>query len=151
PPGTTLRSATLMPNASFFQDIHGVRAISHVAVGDGGAVVTTTFDQVMVDPNNPPHVLSGNWTTTLVPAAPNLRSVTVGGATGFRFLAVGQGGAAVFGDSVINDVATGVQVSINPIQWSVASQPATGDFSSVHFFLGQYLTLGGAGANAVSH
>jgi hypothetical protein len=61
-------------------------------------------------------------------------------------MAVGLGGAVVFGDSVINGVP------VNSIQWSTPSGPTpTADLSSVLFFLGQYLAVGSAGANAVSH
>jgi len=140
PPNTTLRSAAFMPNAFGLPG-----AVSYAVVGDGGAVVTTTPDQVQRDPNNSNLVLPGTWATTLIPGAQNLRSVTVGGATGTRFLAVGQGGAVVFADSVINGAP------VVPIQWSVATQPQTEDLSAVHFFLGQYLAVGPAGGNAVSH
>ena len=139
PPGTTLRSAAYMTNAGVIAG-----AVSFVAVGDGGVIVSGTRD-----PSN--ITQPGIWTSTLIPGAPNLRSVAVGGATGFRFLAVGQGGTAVFGDSVVNNVTTGVQSLVNPIQWSVASQPQPGDLSSVHFVTGQYLAVGPAGGNAVCH
>jgi hypothetical protein len=110
--------------------------VRFVAVGDAGAVVTST------DVTNG----QGTWTPTVLPGLQNLRSVTVGGATGFRFMAVGLGGVVVFGDSVINNVP------VNSIQWSTpATQSPTGDLSSVLFFLGQYLAVGSAGANAVSH
>src|SRR5215831_14189057 len=91
PPGTTLRSVIFGPNPSKVQDPSGsgVLGISYVAVGDGGAIVTTDFNGLKVDPGTNT-VLPGNWTSTLVLGAPNLRSVTIGGATGFRFLAVGQ-------------------------------------------------------------
>jgi len=130
PPGTTLRAVAFMPNAP-------PTAVRFVAVGDAGAVVTST---------SVPSTGQGTWTPTLLPGAQNLRSVTVGGATGLRFMAVGLGGAAVFGDSVINNVP------VSSIQWSTpAQQSPTGDLSSVLFFLGQYLAVGATGANAVSH
>jgi hypothetical protein len=129
PAGTTLRAVTFMPNAP-------PPSVRFVAVGDAGAVVTST------DVTNG----QGTWTPTVLPGLQNLRSVTVGGATGFRFMAVGLGGVVVFGDSVINNVP------VNSIQWSTpATQSPTGDLSSVLFFLGQYLAVGSAGANAVSH
>jgi len=140
PPNTTLRSAAFMPNALGLPG-----AVSYAVVGDGGVIVTATSDEVQRDPNNPNLVLPGTWVTTLIPGAQNLQSVTVGGATALRFLAVGQGGAAVFGDSAVNGVP------VVPIQWSVATQPQTDDLSAVHFFLGQYLAVGPAGGNAVSH
>ena len=130
PPGTTLRAVTFMQNAP------PPTAVRFVAVGDAGAVVTST------------DVTAGNgtWTPTVLAGGQNLRSVTVGGATGLRFMAVGLGGAVVFGDSVINNVP------VSSIQWSTpAKQSPTGDLSSVLFFLGQYLAVGAAGANAVSH
>jgi hypothetical protein len=133
---STLRSTAFMPNAPVVPG-----SIRYVAVGDGGTILTSTDDTVATA-----------WTPVApTPLAQNLLGVTVGGATGTRFLAVGQGGAVVFGDSVINDVTTGVPVPVNPIQWAVPSQPPAGDFSSVHFFAGQYLAVGAAGANAVSH
>jgi hypothetical protein len=129
PAGTTLRAVTFMPNAP-------LTAVRFVAVGDAGAVVTST--DVTAG--------QGTWTPTVLAGGQNLRSVTVGGATGFRFMAVGLGGAVVFGDSVINNVP------VNSIQWSTpATQSPTGELSSVLFFLGQYLAVGAAGANAVSH
>ncbi|HKC47801.1 MAG TPA: hypothetical protein VKB63_09395 [Gemmatimonadales bacterium] len=141
---TTLRATAFMQNAPLLSP-PSIQSIRYVAVGDSGTILTSTDATVATA-----------WTvappSAFTPAPPvqNLLAVTVGGATGTRFLAIGQGGVAVFGDSVIND-ATGVPQPVNPIQWSVASQPATGDFSSVHFFTGQYLTVGAAGANAVSH
>ena len=126
---STLRATAFMPNA--FQP----GSIRYVAVGDGGTILTSTDDLV-----------GTSWTpVTPAPLPQNLVGVTVGGATGTRFPAVGQGGAAVFGDSVISNLP------VSSIQWSVASQPQTGDLSSVHFFTGQYLAVGPAGGNAVSH
>jgi hypothetical protein len=133
PPGATLRSITFMPNAL-------PTGVAYVAVGDGGTIVTAT--QILRDANNIP---SGDWAATVLPGAQNLKSVAVGGATGTRFLAVGQGGAVVFADSVINGAP------VVPIQWSPALNPQSDDLSAVHFFLGQYLAVGPAGGNAVSH
>jgi photosystem II stability/assembly factor-like uncharacterized protein len=128
--GTTLRAVTFMPNAP------PPNSVSFVAVGDAGSVVTST--SVIAG--------QGTWTPTVLPGAQNLRSVTVGGTTGFRFMAVGLGGAVVFGDSVIDNVP------VNSIQWLTPIGPTpTADLSSVLFFLGQYLAVGAAGANAVSH
>jgi len=125
---STLRSATFMPNAP-------LGAVRFVAVGDGGTILTSTDAAVAT-----------SWTpVALPPVTQNLLSVTVGGATGFRFLAVGQGGAAVFGDSVINSLP------VSNIQWNAASQPPTSDLSSVLFLVGQYLAVGPAGASAVCH
>ena len=130
---TTLRSVAFMPNAPF---LPGSGIIRYVAVGDGGTILTSTDDAVATV-----------WTpVTPAPLAQNLLAVTVGGATGTRFLAVGQGGAVVFGDSMLDSITP-----VIPVQWSVASQPQTGDLSSVHFFLGQYLAVGPTGGNAVSH
>jgi hypothetical protein len=128
--GTTLRAVTFMPNAP-------PTAVRFVAVGDAGAVVTGI---------SVPSSVQITWTPTVLAGGQNLRSVTVGGATGFRFMAVGLGGAVVFGNSVIDNVP------VSSIQWSTpATQSPTGDMSSVLFFLGQYLAVGSAGANAVSH
>ena len=126
---STLRGATFMPNAP-------LGAVRFVVVGDAGAVVTTT---------DVPSVGLATWTSIVLPGAQDLRSVTVGGATGLRFMAVGLVGAAVFGDSVLSGIP------VTNIQWTPASKPATGDWSSVLFFVGQYLAVGAAGASAVSH
>jgi hypothetical protein len=126
-----------MPNAPF---VPGSGFIRYVAVGDAGTILTATDDSVgVVWTPVPPSAF------TPAPPVQNLLAVTAGGATGTRFLAVGQGGTAVFGDSVISGVA------LTSIQWFVATQPQTEDLSSVHFFLGQYLAVGPAGGNAVSH
>lgn len=127
---STLRAAAFMPSAPLMPG-----SIRYVAVGDGGTILTSTDDTVATA-----------WTpVSPAPLTQNLLGVTVGGATGTRFLAVGQGGAVVFGDSVISNLPV-----VN-IQWTTASQPPVGDFSSVHFFTGQYLAVGAAGVNAVSH
>jgi photosystem II stability/assembly factor-like uncharacterized protein len=118
---STLRSVTFMPNAL-------PAAVHYAAVGDAGAVVTATAI---------PAAGPATWTSIVVPGLPTLRSVTVGGATGLRFLAVGPGGAAFFSD----DGQT----------WTPASQPPASDLSSVLFLVGQYLAVGSAGSNAVSH
>jgi photosystem II stability/assembly factor-like uncharacterized protein len=120
---STLRSATFMPNAP-------IGAVSFVAVGDAGAVVTSI---------EVPIIGTATWNLTVLPGAQDLRSVAVGGATGLRFLAVGQGGAVVFSD--------------DGVQWLVASSPppSSQDLTSVLFFGGQYLAVGAVGANAVSH
>jgi hypothetical protein len=103
--------------------------IQYVVVGDGGAVVTAPIV------NNPP--VNVTWSATVLAGAPNLRSVTVGGASLARFLAVGLAGAAVYSD----DGTT----------WTPAqATPPVGDFSSVLFANAMYIALGAAGANAVS-
>jgi hypothetical protein len=86
-----------------------------------------------------PIIGTATWNLTVLPGAQDLRSVAVGGATGLRFLAVGQGGAVVFSD--------------DGVQWLVASSPppSSQDLTSVLFFGGQYLAVGAVGANAVSH
>jgi hypothetical protein len=105
-------------------------------VGDGGTILTSSDDNVATV-----------WTpVTPPPVAQNLLGVTAGGATGTRFLAVGQGGTVVFGDSMLDSITPAI-----PIQWSVAAQPQDGDLSAVNFVVGQYLAVGAAGGNAVSH
>ena len=66
----------------------------------------------------------------------DLRSVTIGGATATRFLAVGQGGAVAYSDDGLN--------------WSIASAGSSNNLASVLFPRGLYLAVGDAGANAVS-
>jgi hypothetical protein len=130
---TTLRATAFMPNAPF---IPGSGIIRYVAVGDGGTILTSSDDNVATV-----------WTpVTPPPVAQNLLGVTAGGATGTRFLAVGQGGTVVFGDSMLDSITPAI-----PIQWSVAAQPQDGDLSAVNFVVGQYLAVGAAGGNAVSH
>jgi photosystem II stability/assembly factor-like uncharacterized protein len=124
PQGTTLRAATFMPNV-----LTGTAA--YVVVGDGGAIVSTTA--ILKDSTGT--IATGTWTPTLLPDGQNLRSVTVGGATGLRFLAVGQGGSVAFSD--------------DGASWSTVFSGA--DLSSVHFFSGQYLAVGSGGVGAVSH
>jgi hypothetical protein len=125
PQGTTWRAATFMPNAP------PPGNVEYVVVGDGGAIVSTTT--ILRDSTDT--VATGAWTPTVLPGAQNLQSVTVGGATGLRFLAVGQGGAVGFSD--------------DGLIWNTASSGA--DLSSVSFFTGQYLAVGSGGVSAVSH
>jgi photosystem II stability/assembly factor-like uncharacterized protein len=116
---STLRAVTFMPNAP-------LTGVHFVAVGDAGSVVTAI------------NVIQGQvatWTPNVLAGVGDLRSVTVGGATGLRYLAVGPAGAVVFSD--------------DGLIWTPASSGA--DLSSVLFFLGQYLAVGALGANAVSH
>jgi hypothetical protein len=140
---TTLRSVAFMAAAPATFIPPGtsvpVLPVRFVAVGDAGTIITSG--------DITSSTIAGNvWTVVPPLVAQHLLSVTVGGATAGRFLAVGQGGTVVFGDNVVN----GVPVTTG-IDWKVASQPQTGDLSSVHFFLGQYLAVGPAGGNAVCH
>jgi hypothetical protein len=98
----------------------------YVAVGDAGTIVTSP-DAVM-------------WTpvTLTPPLTQNLLSVTVGGASGSRFLAVGQGGTVVFCDVSCDD----------GMNWSTASSGAS--LSQVIFTPSMYLAVGDAGANVVA-
>jgi hypothetical protein len=113
PPTVSLRGA------AFSATNPGTR---FVVVGDAGTILTSS-DGV-------------NWSAITLPgSAPDLRSVTAGGATGARFLAVGTGGTAVYSD----DATT----------WTPAATGAT-DLESVFFAPAMYLAVGSAGANAVS-
>ena len=94
-------------------------------MGDGGVVTTSTNG---ID-----------WNATTLATAPDLRSVTVGGASGTRFLAVGLGGAVVFSDN--ND--------LNGLTWTPASAGAA-NLREVLSVPAMYLAVGDAGANVVS-
>ena len=102
----------------------------YAAVGDAGTIVTSPDLQTTT-----------LWTpvTLTPPLAQSLLSVTVGGASGSRFLAVGQGGTVVFCDVFCND----------GINWSTASAGST-NLNKVLAAPGMYLAVGDAGANAVS-
>jgi hypothetical protein len=108
--------------------------IEYVVVGDGGAVVTTPIILRSPDPTLPPTV---TWTASVIPGAPNLRSVTDGGASLTRFLAVGLAGSAVYSDD---------GTTWNPPK----KTPPSGDLSSVIFANPMYMAVGAAGASAVS-
>ncbi|HUL93556.1 MAG TPA: hypothetical protein VLV56_14525 [Burkholderiales bacterium] len=112
----TLRSAVYTP---FTPNVH------YVAVGDAGTIVVST---VFTD-----------WTVITSPLTQDLRSVTVGGASASRILAVGQGGAVVYSD----DGVAGT--------WQTAPPPgSSNNLASVLFSSGLYLGVGDAGANVVS-
>ncbi len=91
-------------------------------MGDAGTIFTST-DGVA-------------WSPTAPPSAPNLRSVTNGGALGTRFLAVGVGGAVMFSD--------------DGSAWSPPSTPPPGlpDLARVIFTPGMYIAVGATGAIA---
>jgi hypothetical protein len=112
---STLRGVTFAP------------AFGYVAVGDAGAIVTSP-DAVI-------------WTpvTLAPPLTQNLLSVTVGGASGSRFLAVGQGGTVVFCDVFCD----------GGINWSTASAGST-NLNKVFFAPAMYVAVGDAGANVVA-
>jgi hypothetical protein len=107
----------------------------YAAVGDAGTIVTS--------PDLSPTTL---WTkaTLTPPLAESLLSITVGGASGSRFLAVGQGGTqggtVVFCDVFCND----------GIKWSTASAAGSTNLNKVFFAPAMYVAVGDAGANAVS-
>ena len=97
--------------------------IHYAAVGDAGTVIVST-DGVT------------DWTPIAPPPVPqDLRSVTVGGASGTRFLAVGLNGAVVHSD--------------DGMKWDVASS-GTSNLAKAIFTSGMYLAVGDAGANVVA-
>jgi len=99
----------------------------YVAVGDNGTIITTP--QIGVPP------VPVVWTpVSPAPTAQSLRSITLGGATSTRFLAVGQGGAVVYSD--------------DGFSWTPASSGS--NLAKVIFAGGLYLGIGDAGASAVS-
>lgn len=108
-----------------------------VAVGDSGTIITGTI----VPGSNPISITTWNvvdpatFTPPFSGPLPNLLSVTVGGAAGTRFLAVGQGGAVVYSD--------------DGVKWYTASSGSS-NLAQVQFFGGLYLSVGDAGANVVS-
>jgi hypothetical protein len=110
----TLRGAAYNPNLP----------IHYAAVGDAGTVIVSENG---VD----------NWRVppVLPPLAQDLLSITVGGAAGSRFLAVGRGGAVVYSD--------------DGMTWFQASS-GTSNLAKVLYTGGMYLGVGDAGANAVS-
>ena len=117
----TLRAFTFGPSSQ-----SPTTGVLYIAVGDAGTIITTPQ-------------LGSPATTVWTPINPapttqSLRSVTLGGATGTRFLAVGQGGAVVYSDDGFNWI------------------PASSGFNLARaiFGGGLYLGVGDAGANAVS-
>jgi photosystem II stability/assembly factor-like uncharacterized protein len=124
PPLVSNTSSTLRSVAAFTP----LGSAQYVAVGDGG-VITTTSD------------ISLDWTAITLPAAPNLRSVTVGGASGTRFLAVGLGGTVAF--------ANADQDLTSTLTWTIASA-GSADLAKVLTAPGMYLAVGAGGANVVS-
>jgi hypothetical protein len=109
-----------------------------VAVGDAGTIVTCPGDIMTINGVNPGRTCAVVDPATFDPpfaALPNLRSVTVGGSAGTRFLAVGEGGAVVFSD--------------DGLAWKTASS-GTANLSKVVYNGGLYMAVGDAGANVVS-
>ncbi len=117
------------PNALRGAAFRSTPTVLTVVVGDAGTIVTST-DGI-------------SWTATTLPGAPNLRSVTNGGAltssqpAGARFLAVGQGGTVVFSDDA-------------SIWSSPSTPPGSADLARVIFTPGMYVAVGAAGANAIA-
>jgi hypothetical protein len=115
---STLRGFTFGPSLQ-----SPTTGVLYIAVGDAGTIITTPqLDSPVWTPINP------------APTTQSLRSVTLGGAAGTRFLAVGQGGAVVYSDDGFNWI------------------PASSGFNLARaiFGGGLYLGVGDAGANAVS-
>jgi photosystem II stability/assembly factor-like uncharacterized protein len=110
----TLRNAAFNPNLP----------VHYAAVGDGGTVIVSE-DGV------------NNWRipTAPPPLAQNLLSITVGSATGSRFLAVGQGGAVAYSD--------------DGLSWTTASSGGA-NLAKVLYTSGMYLAVGDGGANVVA-
>jgi photosystem II stability/assembly factor-like uncharacterized protein len=102
----------------------------YAAVGDAGTIVTSS-DLL-------PTTL---WTAVPLtpPLAQSLLSVTVGGASASRLLAVGQGGTVVFCDVFCADGT----------HWSTRSAGST-NLNEVFAAPAMYVAVGDAGANAVS-
>jgi photosystem II stability/assembly factor-like uncharacterized protein len=96
-------------------------AFGYVAVGDAGTIVTSTDGGV-------------TWTGIAPVLVQDLLGVTVGGASGTRFLAVGRGGAVAYSD--------------DGLSWFTASSGA--DLAKVIFAPSMYLAVGDAGANVVA-
>jgi len=91
----------------------------YVVVGDAGTIVTST-DGTTWDPPIAAPLLSQNLTAVRF---------------GSRFVAVGQGGAALYSD--------------DGLSWSMASG-SSGDLSGVVYTPSMYVAVGAAGANAFS-
>src|SRR5437773_2089461 len=96
----------------------------YVVVGDSGTIVTSTN---LTD-----------WNPVTPPLSQHLRAIRFG----TRFVAVGQGGAAVYSDDAVN--------------WPLSSVPGfpqgspAPDLASIIFTPAMYLAVGASGANAVS-
>lgn len=101
--------------------------VLYVAVGDAGTIITTPGITTAWTPVTPP------------PVAQNLQSVTVGGASGTRFVAVGQGGAVVLSDDGINNWRS----ALNP-------PPGSPNLAKLVFAPAMYIAVGDAGANVVA-
>ena len=97
-------------------------SVQYVAVGDAGTIITSSDNRV-------------TWQTVPPPFAQDLTSVTVGGASGTRFLAVGRGGAVAYMD--------------DGGPWKTATS-GSANLNKVLFAPGMYISVGDAGANAVS-
>jgi len=110
--GNALRGATFRAS---------INDIQYVVVGDAGTIVTSPDGTA--------------WTATTLASAPNLLSVTRGGALGTRFLAVGSGGAVAFSD--------------DGLAWTQTTAGSS-DLRGVLVTPGMYVAVGAAGANVVS-
>lgn len=117
---STLRGIAFGPSSA------STTGVLYVAIGDAGTIITTPDITTPWTPVIPP------------PVAQNLQSITVGGASGSRFVAVGQGGAVVFSD--------------DGLSWHSASSPPSGSpsLAKLVFAPAMYLAVGDAGANVVA-
>ena len=124
--GTTaaLRSIAFGPSAS------SPTLVAYVAVGDGGTIIASPDTNTWT---------AATWNTAVTPVAQDLRSVTVGGAAGTRFLAVGQGGAVAYSDD-----------GFAPNSWNVPSSGTTSNLAKVLYIGGVYFGVGDGGAELES-
>jgi hypothetical protein len=129
--GTLLTSpdaSTWTPQTSNAPSTSALRSVAFGPTASGfryvavgdAGTIVTSGDVVKWDPVTPP------------PLAQNLNSVVFGS----RFVAVGQGGKIAYSD--------------DGLSWSLASAAGSDDLASVIFAPAMYVTVGAAGANAVS-
>ncbi len=93
-------------------------AAYYVVVGDSGTILTSTD--------------LTTWNLTPPPLTQNLRGIRFGS----RFVAVGQGGVAVYSDDAIN--------------WSLSSVQGSADLAAIIATPASYFAVGASGANAIS-
>lgn len=123
-------TTSTLRGVSFGPSLSSPTVALYVAVGDAGTIVTSPS----VGVGSP--AVDFTPATITPPIAQNLLGVTVGGAAGTRFLAVGQGGAVVYSDDGLSN-------------WTPASS-GSASLAKVLYALGMYLAVGDAGANVVS-
>jgi hypothetical protein len=113
--------------------------VGYVAVGDAGTIITSNVGVGNPAPSStdwsPVPASNITFIPPLTGPLPNLKGVTIGGSTGTRFLAVGDGGVVVFSDDGVN--------------WT-ALLSGTTNLAKVSYSGGMYIGVGDAGANVVS-